>query len=493
MVEKALGLKVAIVSRGRDHTALDRARYQLEERGTDIDGDKEARGSHRAHWMLGPAGAPAWVSDAHIVWENAARAERQWDAQEARILDVQIPRGLPRHLVPELVDEIYRPFVDGGLVVQVDYHVSMARDGGENPHLHGMISMRRMTSEGFAKTKTADRHWNGYFRADKGRAIRRKVADAVNRVAERHGCGVRVVAASNAVRDFPTPEPRLPRGVFLASGTKYAQKALSILDARRERRREWEEAFEEELEAIVEAKRLTEEVAAIKGRLPSIRPAPETAMFPDEVLYRAVRWSWIEYHAGESIEVEPIGQRAVAIRYDDAELIIGEDSLFIDGPVSASMAKFAGRLVGAVGWDMAIIGGEITQQDAMALKRATRSLADPISYQIRQLECEPLVADLLVQCGQTAAHEVQMILDEFCVRRRVSPMTRDILSNLLRDDWSGYSENIGMGAWKIFRAKLELGAIATDLSIARIATARRRAATDPKVDPTPSPFDPSSP
>lgn len=62
MVEEALGLKVAIVSRGRNQTALDRARYQLEERGTDIDGDKEARGSHRAHWMLGPAGAPAWVS-----------------------------------------------------------------------------------------------------------------------------------------------------------------------------------------------------------------------------------------------------------------------------------------------------------------------------------------------------------------------------------------------------------------------------------------------
>lgn len=483
MVGKALGLNIAIVSRGRGHTALDRARYQLEERSRDIEGDEEAQGSHRAHWMLGPADAPSWVSNAHLVWKKAAHAERQWDAQEARILDVQIPRGIPYHLIPELVDEIYRPFAKGGLVVQVDWHVSTARDGDENPHLHGLISMRRMTRHGFAKTKTADRHWNRHFREDKGRAVRRKIADAINGVAERHGCGVRVVAESNAARDFPAPEPRLPRGVFLAPGTKFAQKSLSALDARRERRREWEEAYEEELDATIARVRLADEVTAIEKRLPSIRPTPETAMYPGKVLQRAIRWGRIEFRAGEAIKMEPIGRRAVAIRYECAELTIREDSLFIEGPITLSTARFVGRLVGAVGWDMAMIGGEISQHDSTVLRRETRSYADPLQFQIRRLECEPLVSALSTKCAKAPPHKTPMILDRFCDRCRISAMTREVLSSLLRDDWSSYAGHAGTEAWKIFRAHMEMASIAIDLSIARKATARHRPAADRKIDP----------
>ncbi|OAI30581.1 hypothetical protein A1351_22615 [Methylosinus sp. R-45379] len=276
--------------------------------------------------------------------------------------------------------------------------------------------------------------------------------------------------------------------MFLAPETKFAQKSLSTLDARRERRREWEEAYEEELDATIARTRLADEVTALEKRLPSIRPTPETAMFPGKVVLRAIRWGRIAFRAGEPIKMEPVGLRAIAIRYESAELMIREDSLFIEGPITLSTARLVGRLVGAVGWDMAMIGGDIAQPDSTALRRETRSYADPLEFQIRRLECEPLVAALSTKCAEAPPHEAQMILDKFCDRCRTSAMTRDVLSSMLRDDWASDSGNVGTEAWKIFRARMEMASIAIDLSIA--LKARHRSTATGKIDPL---VDPSTP
>ena len=139
-----LGLKMGVVSRGDGATADMRSVYQAG--GVAIDPGGVARprqiapGEHRGQWVLIPQDAPDRLRDPKRLWAEAARAERQWNAQEARILDVQIPRGFPETAIDDLVHAVYDEYVEGGLAAQVDYHVSPARDGGSNPHLHGLLS-----------------------------------------------------------------------------------------------------------------------------------------------------------------------------------------------------------------------------------------------------------------------------------------------------------------------------------------------------------------
>ena len=90
------GIHFDVVARSRGMTAARRAAYQAGGRARGPDGKiynyRVRPEERRGHWLLLPRDAPRWTSDE--VWAQAAKMERQWNAQEGRILDIQLPRGL---------------------------------------------------------------------------------------------------------------------------------------------------------------------------------------------------------------------------------------------------------------------------------------------------------------------------------------------------------------------------------------------------------------
>ncbi len=479
MRERSLGMRFAIVSRGHGRSALARSDYQLGHAPVDYtyidESTLASTASHRRHWMLTPNDAPLWASDARTVWSAAARAERQWNAQEARILDVQIPRGIPYEWVDELVREIYGPFVSDGLVAQVDFHVSPARDMGENPHLHGLISTRPMTTSGFARTKIEARRWNRIFREDDGREMRRQVAAAINAVAERHGCEIRVVAETNDERGRPPAEQPRRRGIFRAPRTAFAKDALAKLDAGRRDRLAWEEAAAAEEIATAERVRVESQIAAYAAKLPSLFPTRGSARFNGEVLLHASWQCMVESHGSEPIERKFIGERALAIAYAGADLLIEEDALCIEGEITAQVASFVGALTSAVGWDEVSKRGEMTRSARIRLTRATRSWADPKLFHVRRLEQDQLFIDLSSRYESAASPEQRVkMFNAFCRQHAISRRTREVLIAGLTDNWDDGAD-VGALTLQIDRAVSELAMISIDRSIKRIVSAKVRA------------------
>lgn len=122
------------------------------------------------------------------------------------------PRGLSRADWIDIASKLARVFVGQGMVVQVDVHCSTARDGGEHPHAHFMLSMRELKDDGFTDKKA--RHWNKLFFGKAG-ALRKDMASFLNEYCKRKGVAYEADPRSNAERGLPPPEPTIPRWNFL--------------------------------------------------------------------------------------------------------------------------------------------------------------------------------------------------------------------------------------------------------------------------------------
>jgi hypothetical protein len=158
--------------------------------------------------MLAPAEAPDWARDPKQFWRRAAAAEKRADAQEARLLELSIPRGLSRADWTDIARKLALVLVAHGMVVQVDIHCPTASDGDEHPHLHFMLSMRELKDGKFAAKKA--RHWNRLFHG-KAAALRQQMADFLNAYCKKKGVAYEADPRSNAVRGLPTAEMSLPR------------------------------------------------------------------------------------------------------------------------------------------------------------------------------------------------------------------------------------------------------------------------------------------
>jgi len=176
-----------------------------------ITADYSSRGDHVATLMLAPADAPDWVWDWKEFWRRAALAEKRWDAQEARIVQLSLPRGLSRLQWVDVARKIGRKYVARGLVVQVDIHCTVASDGGENPHLHFLISMRALDGSVFAANK--DRDCNKLFHA-RAHALRAEFAEFLNAYCKTVGVAYHADPRSNVDRGLPPAEPNLLRWNF---------------------------------------------------------------------------------------------------------------------------------------------------------------------------------------------------------------------------------------------------------------------------------------
>lgn len=112
--------------------------------------------------IMAPDGAPAWVFDRQVLWNIVERAEKRHDAQLAREIELTLPRELtPEQRVSLVRHFVGDQFVAKGMVADIGIHAPDAADGGEQPHAHVMLTLRRLdpsTPTGFSATK--ERDWN---------------------------------------------------------------------------------------------------------------------------------------------------------------------------------------------------------------------------------------------------------------------------------------------------------------------------------------------
>lgn len=228
------GLNLGLVQRSKGQTAVERSAYQRRGAARLADGsvvNYSDRGDHVAHFVLAPDGAPAWATDCKQLWIKAAAAEKRADAQEARLLELSLPRALTREDWIALARRVARVLVKRGMVVQVDIHNPLASDGQPNPHAHLMITMREIKDGKFAEKKA--RHWNKEFYG-KAALIRRDMAEVLNRYCRERGVDYQADPRSNAERGLPPAEVRLPRwNVLHYKRTGQKTRALEQRDRER--------------------------------------------------------------------------------------------------------------------------------------------------------------------------------------------------------------------------------------------------------------------
>lgn len=149
----------SLVQRSKGQSAVARAAYNSREKlfdarmGTTWDYSRKQDCEHRA--IHAPHGAPAWVLDRTSLWNAAEAAEgRRCNAQSARSFHIGLPRELSELARRDLVSAfVEQEFVRRGMVADVAIH----RDE-ENPHFHLLVTMRKLSGDGFASTK--QRAWN---------------------------------------------------------------------------------------------------------------------------------------------------------------------------------------------------------------------------------------------------------------------------------------------------------------------------------------------
>lgn len=140
-----------------------RSAEKLKDYSRDITFDYSRKERVEYSAILAPADSPAWVYDREKLWNAVEaredRAKRPHEAQLAREVLVTLPRELDAEQCIELVHAfIEDQFVSRGMIADVSIHRPDASDGGEQPHAHILLTMRRL-EDGEFTSKARDWNW----------------------------------------------------------------------------------------------------------------------------------------------------------------------------------------------------------------------------------------------------------------------------------------------------------------------------------------------
>ena len=259
---------------GRAGSAVAAAAYNAAARITDGSGRTfdytRKTGEHEGGCVLLPPGAPPGLGTPESLWTAAEAAERRSDAQLARQLLISIPREIDPADRLAFACAMVAPYVADGAAAQVDVHCPQAADGGEQPHAHILLSLRRITDDGIAPAKA--REWNAAFREDQGRAERARIGARATAWMDAHGIpgGYDLRSLADRGEDRP-PEPIAPRADWQrwqreGADPAAAPRAVAAVLVHRSRRAALT------LAAAMQA-RAAEEVAALKRLAASPVPA----------------------------------------------------------------------------------------------------------------------------------------------------------------------------------------------------------------------------
>jgi len=281
--------RLGIIQRSRGGSAIRRSAYQTcrrmeapDGRAFDYSKNRDSHG-HIQTIILAPPSSPAWVQEPHTLWLKAVCAERRCNAQEARTIEVSLPRSLPRDLWQGCVRAVASPFVAVGMVVQADIHAPPAADGDPNPHVHLIATMRRIENDEFSSHKARD--WNALF-LWQAKKIRRQIAEILNAFCAQHGVDYRADPRSNRERGLPAPEMTLPRwNIEMANRTGRRTKWMTERDDERTARHKLA-ALESTLESINEAIRVEQVNLRRRQSNPALAPFIMTAAGQRDLLHQ---------------------------------------------------------------------------------------------------------------------------------------------------------------------------------------------------------------
>jgi Ti-type conjugative transfer relaxase TraA len=138
-----------VIGRSGGRSAIASAAYRAGERlhddklDRDHDYTEKAGVVHRE--IMLPEGAPGRWADRGTLWNEVEAGEKRKDAQLARDIEISLPRELGKAEAIRLAQDFVREqFVDRGMVADLNVHWTQARDGGEQPHAHVMLTMREV-------------------------------------------------------------------------------------------------------------------------------------------------------------------------------------------------------------------------------------------------------------------------------------------------------------------------------------------------------------
>jgi hypothetical protein len=127
--------------------------------------------------IFAPEDAPEWVYDREKLWNKCEQAEYKCNAVTAGKIMVALPKEFSEEQNTELAEELIRPMIDGGLVVDVNIH----NDRENNPHLHGMHSTRELVENRYGELEFS-KFKNRDFKGPKWvKDYREYVADTINK------------------------------------------------------------------------------------------------------------------------------------------------------------------------------------------------------------------------------------------------------------------------------------------------------------------------
>ena len=377
-------VQFGIVSRSDGHSAAKRSAYQACGKTVDHEGRafdfSRKRKEHVRTVMLAPEGAPEWAREPDALWQRAAEAEKRIDAQEARIVDFSMPRAIPPELWEACIRHVYQPFIERGMVFQIDIHDVAASDGGRNINIHGLATLRPIDGDDFARRK--DRTWNDLFRERGGRNVREMFAERLTAFCGEHGIQYEGDARPNAQRDLPDPEPQLPKWNFEAfARTQEMPEALAALHDHRRRRREWETAKVEEIEAALDLDRLETRLRAQRQRR-IISADSDQRPTSKRDRRAAILRAW---HQGGWIDADTIPAIA-SVRFDEvrdllwinlsdgATLIDRGDAITMWGRVTWQAALETAAAADRHGWKSVQVEGDQAYKDAVAIACRLRGI-----------------------------------------------------------------------------------------------------------------------
>lgn len=192
-----------------------------------------------------PASASLAFQDRGTLWRAAEEAEKRKNSQVAFEVRFSLPRDLPLEAAISLAREVAsKRFVSQGMIVDLNIHRPIARDGLPQPHAHLLMTTRHVSKAGFGAKGREWQPWRG--RREFLHGLREGIAAQINVALERGGFDARVDhrrlsvplheairegAFEKAARSDRVPEPKLgqaacakeARGIETERGKKLRQ------------------------------------------------------------------------------------------------------------------------------------------------------------------------------------------------------------------------------------------------------------------------------
>jgi hypothetical protein len=199
-------MRAKVFQRSKGRSSVAAAAYRSASKLTD-DRIGETFDYTRKHcvgsFILTPENAPDWTKHRETLWNRVEIGEKAVNAVVGREVEISIPRDIPEDQWQAFAEEICRPYVEAGAVVDVAVHAPTAADKNKNPHLHIMMTTRALDASqphGFAKKKNDDitrifesggRHGGGK-RGDALKSERERIAEISNKYLAAAGSARRV-------------------------------------------------------------------------------------------------------------------------------------------------------------------------------------------------------------------------------------------------------------------------------------------------------------